>query len=182
MNDKEHLLKLLIERSFRKMSVRLTSGKTSDFFIDCKQAVLTATGHALVGRVMFAALKELRPCTAVAGVELGGCPLVSAVSLTSYLHGTPLDAMYVRKNAKSHGSQRVIEGNDLIAPGSSIAVLEDTLTTGASSMNAVMKLRDAGYDVVGIVALVDRLEGASEEFSKASVRFASVFTRNDFPV
>jgi orotate phosphoribosyltransferase len=178
---KTRLLQLLTERSFRKVQVKLTSGRVSNFFIDCKQTVLTAEGHVLVGNVMLDALQELRPCVAIAGVELGGCPLVSAVSLTSFLRGSPLDALYVRKAAKLHGSQRTIEGNDRVTPGSAIAVLEDTLTTGMSSLNVVTKLRDVGYDVVGVVALVDRLEGAREAFKEASIQLVSVFTRNDFP-
>ncbi len=135
----------------------------------------------LVGNVMLDALRELKLCVAIAGVELGGCSLVSAVSLTSFLRGSPLDALYVRKVAKLHGSQRTIEGNDHVAPGSAIAVLEDTLTTGTSSLNVVAKLRDVGYDVVGVVALVDRLEGAREAFEEASIQLVSIFTRNDFP-
>ena len=143
--------------------------------------MLTAEGHVLVGNVMLDALHTLEPCVAIAGVELGGCSLVSAVSYASYLRGSPIDAFYVRKTAKSHGSQRLIEGSDNVAPGNAIIVLEDTVTTGLSSLNAVSKLRDARYRAVGVVALVDRLEGARETFNVACVPFVSVFTRNDFP-
>ena len=88
----------------------LASGRESDFFIDCKQAVLTAEGHALVGAAMLDALARLPACDAVAGVELGGCPLASAVALTSFQRGAPLDAVYVRKDAKDHGSRRTARG------------------------------------------------------------------------
>ena len=91
------LLSLLTERSFQRKRVVLASGKESDFFIDCKQTVLTAEGHALVGELVFEALEKLPACKAVAGVALGGCPLASAVSLISHQKGRDLPAFYVRK-------------------------------------------------------------------------------------
>ena len=87
---RERLVHLLRERSFERKRVVLASGRESDFFIDCKQAVLTAEGHALVGALMLDALDALPGCDAVAGVELGGCPLASAVSLMSHLRGSPV--------------------------------------------------------------------------------------------
>src|ERR1700742_681458 len=112
---RERLFELLRTRAFERRLVTLASGRQSDFFIDCKQAVLSAEGHALVGEVMLDALKKLPGCDAVAGVELGGCPLASAVALTSFLRGAPLDAVYVRKDAKDHGSKRLLEGNTRLA-------------------------------------------------------------------
>src|SRR5690606_104367 len=94
---RERLIALLRERSFERKKVILASGKESDFFIDCKQSVLTAEGHALVGELMFQMLSDLPECDAVGGVELGGCPLASAVSLVSFQKGRPLPALYVRK-------------------------------------------------------------------------------------
>src|SRR5215813_12497584 len=107
---RERLFELLRERSFARRKVVLASGRESDFFIDCKQTVLTAEGHALVGSLMLEALDKLPACEAVAGVELGGCPLASAVSLTSFLRGRALPAFYVRKDVKDHGSRRLVEG------------------------------------------------------------------------
>jgi len=93
---RERLIELLRERSFERKKVILASGRESNFFIDCKQTILTAEGHALVGELMFDALDSLPRCEAVAGVELGGCPLASAVSLVSYHRGRPL-SMCVKK-------------------------------------------------------------------------------------
>src|ERR1700749_1327228 len=101
------LFELLRRRSFERKRVVLASGRESDFFIDCKQAVLTAEGHALVGELMFEALDGLPRCEAVAGVELGGCPLASAVSLVSFLRGRPLPAFYVRKEGKDQASREL---------------------------------------------------------------------------
>jgi orotate phosphoribosyltransferase len=124
---------------------------------------------------------------AVAGVELGGCPLASAVSLTSFRQKTPLDAVYVRKDAKDHGSKRLLEGNAYLPPASPVALLEDVVTTGGSTLKAAAKLRDAGYRVAGVVALVDRLEGGREAITGAAlsgqsepISFVAVFTRHDF--
>lgn len=173
-------MRLLRERSFERKRVVLASGRESDFFIDCKQAVLTAEGHALVGDLMFEALSAFEPCEAVAGVELGGCPLASAVSLTSFVRGAPRSALYVRKEAKDHGSKRLVEGDKALHSGMPVVILEDVITTGASTLKAIQKLRDAGARVVGVVALVDRLEGGADTIRKAGVPIVSICTRRDF--
>ena len=174
------LFELLRTRSFERKRVILASGRESDFFIDCKQAVLTAEGHSLVGETMLDALQRLAPCDAVAGVELGGCPLASAVALTSFQRGMPLDAVYVRKDAKDHGSRRTLEGNTRLAEGARIVILEDVVTTGGSTLKAAGKLRDAHYLVAGVVALVDRLEGGREAIEKDGLALVALYTRADF--
>jgi orotate phosphoribosyltransferase len=174
------LLELLRTRAFECKPVVLASGRQSDFFIDCKQAVLSGEGHALAGEAMLEAVRLLPPCVAVAGVELGGCPLASAVALTSFQRGAPLDAVYVRKDAKDHGSRRMLEGNTFLAAGSRLVLLEDVVTTGGSTLRAAAKLSDAGYEMVGIVALVDRLEGGREAIEGAGWKLVSLYTRDDF--
>ncbi len=174
------LLDLLRDRAFERKRVVLASGRESDFFIDCKQAVLTAEGHALCGEVMLAAVMALGPCVAVAGVELGGCPLASAVALTSFRRGARLDAIYVRKDAKDHGSRRQLEGNTRLPPGSRVALLEDVVTTGGSTLKAAAKLREAGYEIAGVVALVDRDEGGRAAIEADGLKLVALFTRHDF--
>jgi orotate phosphoribosyltransferase len=177
---RERLVGLLATRAFERKRVLLASGRESDFFIDCKQAVLSAEGHALVGELMFEALEAWPRCAAVAGVELGGCSLASAVALTSYRRGAPLDAVYVRKDVKDHGSRRQIEGNAHLPADARVALLEDVITTGGSTLRAAAKLRDAGYDVVGVVALVDRMEGGREALEQAGLPVIAICTREDF--
>ena len=194
-SDREQLLTLLQSLSYRRGVVTLASGKTSDFFIDCKQTVLTAQGHALVGSLMLSALRQLPIHEAVAGVALGGCPLASAVSLISYQQATdpralkelaakqklppsPLRALYIRKAAKDHGTKRLIEG--IISPGMKIAMVEDVITTGGSTLRAVEVIKEAGAEVVGVAVLVDRLEGGAERLRAAGLEVVSLFTRNDF--
>jgi orotate phosphoribosyltransferase len=196
------LLELLRDRSFARKKVILASGRESDFFIDCKQTVLTAEGHVLVGALLFDALLGLPKHEAVAGVELGGCPLASAVAYTSFQQyeaysaaaarvsvlgpdapAPPLgalDAIYVRKDAKDHGSKRLLEGDSRLARGARVAIVEDVITTGGSTLKAAAKLRDAGYTVVGVVAVVDRLEGGREAIEAEKLPLVALYTRRDF--
>jgi orotate phosphoribosyltransferase len=179
--SRTRLLDLLRTLSFARRKVVLASGRESDFFIDCKQAVLTAEGHALVGELILGALARLPVApVAVAGVELGGCPLASAVAMKSFEAGAPLDAIYVRKEAKSHGSKRLTEGGTRLAHGSAVALVEDVVTTGGSTLAAAEKLREAGFVVAGVIALVDRLEGGREAIEAVQLFFESLFTRADF--
>jgi orotate phosphoribosyltransferase len=181
MLPRARLLELLRTLSFQKKRVVLASGKESDFFIDCKQTVLTAEGHALVGELMLDSVTKLaKRAAAIAGVELGGCSLASAVSLVSFQRGAPLDAIYVRKEAKEHGSRRELEGNGRLPAGAAVAILEDVITTGGSTLKAAAKLRDGGYPIAGVVALVDRLEGGTEALREGGYEVVSIYTRADF--
>lgn len=179
-SKRARLIQLLTERSFERRKVILASGRESDFFIDCKQTMLTAEGHALIGELMFDLLAELPECEAVGGVELGGCPLASAVSLVSFQRGRPLNALYVRKAKKDHGTTKLVEGDKSLKPGLKVALLEDVVTTGGSSLKAVESLKEAGAQVVGIVALVDRLEGGAETIRAAGLPLVTLATRADF--
>ncbi|HZO12032.1 MAG TPA: orotate phosphoribosyltransferase [Polyangiaceae bacterium] len=177
-NARPELLALLRTHSYRRGMVVLASGRESDFFIDCKPTVLLAEGHALVAELMLDALRNLPKCEAVAGVVLGGCSLASAVSMLSHARGRPLHALYVRKEAKDHGTRRLIEGP--FRQGMKVVMLEDVITTGGSTLQAVQTLRQEGAEVVGVVVLVDRLEGGAETLAKAGLETISIYTRHDF--
>jgi len=177
----DRLLELLKERSFARRKVVLASGRESDFFIDCKQTVLLAEGHALAGDALLRRIDAFgRRPRAVAGVELGGCPLASSVAMLSFERGAPLDAIYVRKGEKDHGSKRMLEGDTHLVAGDEVIVLEDVVTTGGSTLAAVDKLLARGLQVLCVVALVDRLEGGAEAIDRAGLAFASIYTRRDF--
>jgi orotate phosphoribosyltransferase len=177
---RERLVALLRERSFERKRVILASGRESDFFIDCKQTALTAEGHALLGSLMFDALSQLPPVEAVAGVELGGCPLASAVSLTSFQRGRPLPALYVRKTQKDHGMKKLVEGDRSMRPGMPVAILEDVITTGGSTARCADTLKQAGLVPAGVVAIVDRLEGGREALAGYGLQVVALTTRRDF--
>ncbi|MEM6961279.1 MAG: orotate phosphoribosyltransferase [Myxococcota bacterium] len=177
----DRLIELLRTHSYREGSVTLSSGEVSDFFVDCKQTVLLAEGHAWIGERMLEVVRDLAPSArAVAGVELGGCPLASAVALTSFRKGRSLDAIYVRKLAKGHGSKRLVEGNSHLPRDTPVAVLEDVVTTGGSTLHAIQTLREAGLKPECVVAVVDRLQGGAQVIRDAGVSFASLYDRNSF--
>jgi len=174
-------LDLLRRRGFRRGEFVLSSGKESDFFIDCKPAVLLARGHVLVGEALLERIGRLEGrIDAVAGVELGGCPLASAVAMASASTDSPLDAVYVRKSTKAHGTRKMLEGADHLSPGARIVVVEDTVTTGGSTVRAIEAVRSAGFEVAGVVAVVDRLEGGGAAVAKAGVTFSALYDRTDF--
>ncbi|MFK8004469.1 MAG: orotate phosphoribosyltransferase [Polyangiales bacterium] len=175
------LLAMLREHSYRKGTFQLASGRTSDFFIDCKTTVLRAQGHVLAGRALLEAIHAIEvEVVAVAGVALGGCPLASAVAYCSAVEGAPIDAVYVRKTAKEHGTARSIEGAAHLPEGAVMVLVEDTVTTGGSSLRAVEALQKAGFRVAAVLALVDREEGAKEAFEAAGVPFRALYTRSEF--
>ena len=129
---------------------------------------------------MFDALAELPRCEAVAGVELGGCPLASAVSLTSFQKGGPLPALYVRKEQKDHGSKRLVEGDRAISPGHARRRARRRRHHGRLDAESRRQARQAGVYVVGVVALVDRLEGGADAIRAAGLPLVSLTTRLDF--
>ncbi len=174
------LLDLLRTCAYRKGEFVLASGRRSNFFIDCKEVILRAEGHMLVGRVFLEALRAYLPLDAVAAVAIGGCPLASAVSTVSQLEGAGLDALYIRKERKDHGTGRLVDGLGALRGPSRIAVLEDVLTTGGSLRFAVEQLLGSGHSVPVAAVLVDRLEGGREALSDLRVPIESIFTRGDF--
>ena len=181
MSERDRLLSLLKELAYERRKVVLSSGRESDFYIDTKQATLSAEGHFLVGRLALAEILAAYPdAQAVGGMTMGADPIASAVSLTSYLAGAPLPAFYVRKEPKGHGTNQWIEGKKGLLQGARVAVVEDVVTTGASTLKAVERCRSEGLLVLGVVALVDRQEGGREAVEAAGIPLRALFARSDF--
>lgn len=182
--SRARLFTVLSERSFEERDVVLASGRRSNFYIDCKQTTLTAEGHLLVGRLLFAELVRAElgaaPFVGVGGLTLGADPMASAVSLTSALAGHPIPAFIVRKEAKGHGTGAWIEGIKGLTPGGRVAILEDVVTTGGSAEKAITRAREAGFVVDLVLALVDRQEGGREALEALGVRLVSLFEKKDF--
>lgn len=166
------LLERLATRAYRHGLFTLASGRSSDHYVNCKPVSLSGEGLALLGALMLAHVDG--EATAVAGLTLGADPLVSAVAMRAALDGRPLDALIVRKEAKGHGTGAWLEG-PLPEEGSTITVLEDVVTTGGSSLKAVTQLRQAGYVVNRVVAIVDRQEGGLEAMAAAGLELHSLF-------
>jgi orotate phosphoribosyltransferase len=176
---RERLLELLRNRAFQKREVVLSSGRTSNFYIDCKQVSLDAEGATLIGELFHAAIEELAPgALAVGGLTLGADPLATATSVVSFLAGRPRAAFLVRKEPKGHGTNQWLESTRLPA-GAEVVVVEDVITTGAATLKAVERARLAGLRVVHALGLVDRLEGGREAVTR-EVPLTTLFTRRDF--
>jgi orotate phosphoribosyltransferase len=179
-HHRQRLLTLLTRLSYEQREVTLSSGQKSNFYIDCRQTVLTAEGHFLVGTLFNRLLAERAPeVEAVGGVTMGADPLASAISTLSFLFGRPLPAFYVRKEAKGHGAGQWIEGTKSLRPGMKVAILEDVVTTGGSALKAVARAREHGLEVALILALVDRDEGGREALEREAP-LVSLFRRQDF--
>jgi orotate phosphoribosyltransferase len=179
--DRARLLELLRTLSFAKRKVVLSSGKESNFYIDCKATALTAEGHFLIGRLFCELIQQHAPtAVGVGGLTLGADPLASAVSLTSYLSGHPLAAFIVRKEPKGHGTAAWIEGRAQFADGDPVAVVEDVVTTGASTLKALERVREGGLKPLAAFALVDRLDGGREAVEATGAKLHTLFTRRDF--
>ncbi|MCS6912729.1 MAG: orotate phosphoribosyltransferase [Myxococcales bacterium] len=158
---RRRLVELLRLRSYQEREVVLSSGRRSTFYIDCKPAVLTAEGHFLCGHLVLHLLRQVAPeVQAVGGLSVGADPIASATSTLSFLGGWPLAAFYVRKEPKAHGTGQWIEG--AVAPGMPVAIVEDVVTTGASTLKAIERARQHGLSVRHVVALCDREEGGRE--------------------
>ena len=179
-HHRQRLLTLLKRLSFEEREVTLASGLKSNFYIDCKQTVLTAEGHFLVGSLFNRILADRAPeVEAIGGVTMGADPLASAVSTLSFLTGQPLPAFYVRKEAKGHGTAAWIEGTKSLRPGMPVAILEDVVTTGGSALKAIARAREHGLKVAIILGIVDREEGGREALEKEAP-LVSLFRRRDF--
>ena len=173
---KEELLELLKKNAYRKGEFKLSSGKTSEHYVNCKPVTLTGRGLTLSSLLL---LKEVET-SYVGGLTLGADPLVSGVALVSALDSRLVNGLIVRKEAKGHGTQAYIEG--LLPPeGTKITVLEDVITTGGSAIKAATRLRDAGYVVERVVAIVDRQQDkeADEFMESADLELRSIFTLDE---
>lgn len=171
----------LIARSVRYGEFTLASGKKSDFYFDGRMVTLAAQGMPAVGRVINEMIRDDEGVTAVGGPTLGADPICTAVCVVGALEfGRAWDAFIVRKETKSHGTGKLIEGPAL-GPNSRVIIVEDTVTTGGSGLQAVEAVRATGATVVKLIALLDREEGAAETYAAANVPFAPVFRRSELP-
>ncbi|NJR64334.1 MAG: orotate phosphoribosyltransferase [Leptolyngbyaceae cyanobacterium CRU_2_3] len=169
---RQYLLDLFCQVAYQEGEFTLTSGQPSTYYINSKQVTLHPQGGAAVGRILLSLLPE--DTVAVAGLTLGADPMVTATSVVAVYAGRSLTPLIVRKEAKGHGTQAYIEGPTLPA-NSPVVVLEDVVTTGQSALKAVERLRQAGYCVNQIIALVDRHQGGAELYAQQGLSFQTVF-------
>jgi len=179
---RRELLELILAVSFRRERVVLSSGRTSDFYLDLRQTLMRPRGVALAGTLLLERLRRGSPVDAVGGMAVGAVPLVAAVLAAAAAQdpASPLLGFFVRKQAKTHGLGRRIEGG--FAPGQSVALLEDTVTTGGSTLEALDAVHAEGGKVTRVLCLVDRGEGGVAAFADRGLELEALFARADLPL
>lgn len=180
--DRAKLIDIVKARSFQQgAEMKLASGRTSSFYFNMKPTMMHAEGAHLIGRLVGQRLAA-EGIDLVGGLEMGAVPLAAAVAATSGAQGAPLNAFFVRKQTKEHGTQALIEGlsPDETLEGKRVVILEDVTTTGGSALKAVDVVKEAGAEVALVLTLVDRQEGADEAFAKAGLAFDAIMRKDDF--
>lgn len=180
-DGRRELLELIL-RTFRRGSFRLSSGRETDFYLDLRQTLMRPRGIALAGDLVLDRLETGAPVDAVGGMAVGAVPLVAAVLAAAARRDpeTPLLGFFVRPQSKGHGLKRRIEGS--FAAGQRVALVEDTVTTGGSTLAALDVVEAAGGTVARVLCLVDRGEGAAERFAARGLVLEALITREDLPV
>ena len=174
---KEELLEMLKSDAYRKGEYTLSSGKTSEHYVNCKPVILNGKGLFYASWLLFGLIED--DVAAVGGLTLGADPLVSGVAIAAAMDERDLNAIIIRKEPKGHGTASQVEG-PLPPKGSKITVLEDVTTTGGSSLKAVEVLRDLGYKVDTVLSIVDRKEGAVDLMQVYGIKLKSLYTIDDF--
>ena len=181
MSDHEKLLlELIRERSFKRGTFRLASGGTSNYYIDGKTSEVFSEAAYLIGEVLYERTKDSQ-IDAIGGLEVGAVPLTTATVISYHLHGRKMEGFWVRDKSKEHGTKKLVEGN--LKPGQRVAVIDDVVTKGKSTVKAIQAVREHGCEVVLVLALVDRLDGAEELFRAEGITdYRPVFTIRDLGV
>jgi orotate phosphoribosyltransferase len=171
----QRLAQILCAESVRRGHFVLASGRTSDFYLDCRRTTLHPEGAFLIGNLVLATVdRKGWRCTAVGGLTLGADPMAAATAVVSHLAGRSVAAFLVRKEAKGHGTGQQIE--NLPPAGSPVVLVEDVITTGGSTLTALEACRGAKLDVLGVVALVDREEGGRANLEAQGLAVEALFT------
>jgi orotate phosphoribosyltransferase len=175
--ERAKLLQVLAEKSFRLGQFKLSSGGTSDYYIDCRTTTLDSQGARLTGQAFWQEIQARAWCPqAIGGLTMGADPIVSAVAVVSgQVHG-----FLVRKAEKQHGTGQRIEG--FRQKGARVVIVDDVCTTGASTIQAIEAAREFGFEVAGVMCLVEREEAggrANVETAAAPAPFVALFTAND---
>lgn len=176
---KSELTRLLCEKSFQyndQPVFRLASGGTSQYYVNCKPVTLSPRGLYLVGHLVFESIRD-KGVAAVGGMTFGADPIAVAAAFVSELRSAPVKAFSIRKTQKDHGIVKWIEGD--LAPNDRVAIVEDVVTTGGSTIKAIERARAEGLDIVSVVTLIDRQEGGMENIRKLVPDVSAIITREE---
>lgn len=178
MSDRSRLIELLRQRSIQYGDFQLASGQRANYYIDARRTTMSAEGLALVGRL---GLRTIRHAgwspDAVGGLTLGADPVAYAIAAASMVEPPPIDAFTIRKEPKTHGAGRQVEGN--LERGDRVVVVEDVITTGGSARRAIAVVEGVGAAVVGVLAVVDRAEGGKELLEAEGKKVVVLTTSKD---
>jgi orotate phosphoribosyltransferase len=176
---KNRLIELIIEKAFKyneEPVFKLVSGRMSNYYFNCKAVTLHPEGMYLIGNLIFELIKDI-DIKGIGGLTLGADPIAYAVAYTSLQKGIPIEAFVVRKTPKSHGTMLWIEGN--IKPGDRVVIVDDVITTGKSTIEAINRAREEGLEIVKVIVLIDRQEGGREAVETSGYKLDSIITKDE---
>jgi len=175
------LFELIRQRSFGRGRIKLVSGRESDFYFDLRPTALHPAGATYIGEMIADALEGLG-VDYVGGLEMGAVPIATAAAVAGHRRGRAIGAFFVRKKPKEHGERKLIEGltKGESLRGKNVVVVEDVTTTGGSAIQAAEAVTAEGANVVLVLTIVDRLEGATDTFAAARLPFRALFTADEF--
>lgn len=176
---KKRLIDLILEKAFKyseEPTFKLVSGRMSNYYFNCKAVTLHPEGMYLIGNLIYEMIKD-SGVKAIGGLTLGADPVAYAVSYTSHLKGKPVETFVVRKSAKSHGTMQWIEGN--VKEGDRVVIVDDVITTGKSTIEAITRAKEAGLEIVKVICLIDRQEGGRENIEASGCKVDSLILRDD---
>ena len=176
---KKRLTELVFVKAFKYSEepvFKLVSGRMSNYYFNCKAVTLHPEGMHLIGNIIYDMIKG-SGAKGIGGLTLGADPIADAVAYTSYLRGKPVEAFVVRKTAKSHGTMQWIEGN--VTAGDKVVIVDDVITTGKSTIEAINKAKEAGLEIVQVISLIDRQEGGKENIESLGYPVEAVITREE---
>ena len=180
MYDRDLLQSLILEKSLKFGDFTLASGKKATYYLDCRQITLDSVGAKLIGEGILEILQNDSMPQAVGGMCIGADPITAAVITVAAYQGIPLKGFMVRKQSKGHGTNQFVEGP--IVAGDRVVIVEDVVTTGGSSLEAIERVEALGVTVDGVIAIIDRLEGGREQFEAKGYTLHSLFTVRDFGI
>ncbi len=182
-NPKTVILKAIKTLCYEKKEFTLASGKKSDFYIDLRRISFDGEYLYILGKLLYDEIKAAKAgnlkFSVIAGVPVGGIPLISAILTAGYFEKNPLKSVVIRKEKKEYGKGNLIEPVQFLSKGANILIIEDVVTTGGSILKAVKNAREEGYEVTDAVCVVDRQEGGAEFLKENGINLHSVFTKAD---
>ncbi len=177
--DKQRLIEIIKNKGLKFGDFTLASGKKASYYLDCRKVTLDSEGAMQVGLGMLEMLGDPLP-NAIGGMAIGADPITAATITLVALQGKSLSGFIVRKEVKEHGTGQEVEGP--VEPGQSCFIVEDVVTTGGSALAAIEKAKEAGLEVLGVVAIIDRMEGGRAAFANAGYRLRTLLTIEDLGI